>query len=344
MAQAAGIIGSGSFGTAIARLIALNNDVLVYTRSADLATQINEERRHLGYEIADNITFTADPQYLTDKCQLLFPIIPSDVFREVIRNFSPFLKPKHFIIHGTKGFDVKDQPESKWVDGNIERKDICTMSQVIKEETDVLRIGCLSGPNLASEILEGQPTATLIASKYREVIKKGQLVLASKKFHVFGSYDMLGAELAGALKNAIALGSGMLTGAGLGKNIQAMLVTRGLVEMITLGKAMGTNSIAFLGTAGIGDLIATATSEKSRNFTFGKRMAELKDFDKVREEMAELAEGIRTIQIIKVLIKHYKVHCPIMDVIYDVLLKGADLEKSLSYLMRYPYDVDVDFL
>ena len=126
-----------------------------------------------------------------------------------MKNFSPYLKPYHFLIHGTKGFDVQ-WPE----DRKITRKNVSTMSEVILQETCVSRVGCLSGPNLAAEIMAGQPTATVIGSKFQEVIDAGKKVLQSPKFHVFGSNDMLGAEVAGALKNVIALGSGILTGKG----------------------------------------------------------------------------------------------------------------------------------
>ena len=178
------------------------------------------------------------------------------------------MHPYHILIHGTKGFDITGIDENELTTKPFDRSNVHTISEVIVQESNVVRIGCLSGPNLASEIMAGQPAATVIGSKFSEVIKKGRNALDSSKFHVFGTHDILGAELAGALKNAIAIGSGILGGLGLGKNIQALLITRGLMEMVYFGKKMGANSKAFIGTAGIGDLIATATSTASRKLYF----------------------------------------------------------------------------
>ena len=195
------------------------------------------------------------------------------------------------MIHGTKGFDLTGVSEDVMADHPITRKNVHTMSEVIRQESVVVRIGCLSGPNLSAEIMEGQPTATVIASRFNEVIKLGRKVLDSQQFHVFGSHELMGAELAGALKNAIAIGSGILGGLGMGKNIQAMLITRGLMEMVYFGKAMGANSKAFIGTAGIGDLVATATSTKSRNYTFGMRMAKGESLEEISNTMPGTCRG-----------------------------------------------------
>ena len=222
--------------------------------------------------------------------------------------------------------------------------DICTMTEVIKQESSVERVGCLAGPNLAKEIMEGQPTATVIASHFDEVISMGQKSLNSKHFHVFGNYDLLGAELAGALKNVIAIGSGILQGRGLGKNIQAMLISRGLGEMIHFGKKIGAESSAFLGTAGIGDLVATATSSNSRNFTFGYRLGKGETLEEIMKTTTELAEGIRTLIITNYLAIHFNLHVPITRMLYKVVYEGYSLDRSIEFLMKYPYGVDVDFL
>ena len=335
-----GVIGSGSFGTAIANLIATNEPVLLYSRNADLVEKINKTRRHQSVDLHDNILAVNSLQEVAEKCNVLFPIVPSSSFRSMMKDLSPHLHPYHLLIHGTKGFDVKETTE----DEKISRKHIRTMSEVIQEESVVVRIGCLSGPNLAREIMDGQPTATVIASHFKEVVERGKTALNSRKFQVFGSAELLGAELAGALKNTIALGSGILGGLGMGKNIQALLITRGLNEMISFGKAMGTTPRAFVGTAGIGDLICTATSEDSRNFTFGKRMGRGETIDEIKSTMPELAEGLRTIKIAKELAEYYKLHVPITQMLYRVLYEDLKIETAIEFLMRYPYDVDVDFL
>lgn len=340
--QKVGIIGAGSFGTAIANLLAYNVDVLLYSRKADLAVQINETRQNLGIVLSDRVTATNDLQEVAESCTLLFPVVPSDSFRSMMRHLSPYLRPYHILIHGTKGLDTPDLAGVMAADKLITRKDVHTMSEVVLQESVVRRIGCLSGPNLAQEILEGLPTATVIGSNYDEVIEMGKAVLSSRVFHVFGTKDMLGAELAGALKNIIAIGSGILKGKSYGKNLQAMLITRGLIEMTRFGVAMGATHSAFFGTAGIGDLIATATSKKSRNFTFGYRLGQGESIQAIQRTMPELAEGVRTLSIAVQLAKYYKLHVPITNMLYKVVFEGFEFDRAMDFLMTYPYDVDVD--
>lgn len=339
-----GVIGAGSFGTAIANLLAYNADVLLYSRNIELVEEINSSREHLGVHLSASVQATNDLELLARECRLLFPIVPSTNFRKMMHNLGPYLRPYHMLIHGTKGFDVHGIPGGDLGHGKLQRENISTMSEVIRQESVVVRVGCLSGPNLASEIMEGQPTATLIASPFDEVIHAGKMVLDSKHFHVFGSHEILGAELAGALKNVIALGSGILKGKGLGKNLQAMLITRGLTEMVHFGKAMGASGSAFFGTAGIGDLVATATSKRSRNFTFGFRLGQGESMEDISATMPELAEGVRTLQITRQLAGYYSLRVPITEMLHRVVFEEYDIDRALEYLMTYPYDVDVDFL
>ncbi len=339
--NAVGIIGSGSFGTAIANLIAVNNPVLLFSRNKLLVEQINTSHIHLNQPLNANITATNDLAQVGASCNLIFPVVPSESFRSMMKSLSPHVGPSHILIHGTKGFDITKDLNA--VD-KLGLKDVFTMSEVILQESSVVRIGCLSGPNLSKEIMEGQPTATLVASHFSEVVKIGQRVLNSKRFHVFGSRELLGAELAGALKNAIALGSGLLGGKGLGKNIQAMLITRGLNEMVRIGEALGASSKAFIGTAGIGDLIATSTSKDSRNYTFGYNFAQGKSLEEIKSSMPELAEGVRTIKVMKCIGDTLKLRLPITRMLFEVVYNGYDFDKALEYLMQFPYNVDVDFI
>lgn len=341
-----GVIGAGSFGTAVANLLSFNTEVLIYSRQPALVETINQEHRHPDFNInlSERIRATSDLQEVAERCTLIFPIVTSEGFRPMMQSLSPYLKPYHLLIHGTKGFDLKNLREEDLRQGKITRKGVRTMSEVIREESVVVRIGCLSGPNLANEIMEGQPTATVIGSKFDEVINAGKKVLNSKHFQVFGTYEILGAELAGALKNIIAIGSGILSGLGMGKNIQALLITRGLMEMIYFGKAFGTSPKPFVGTAGIGDLVCTATSMSSRNFTFGYRLGSGESKDEILASMPETAEGVRTLKITKFLADHLKLHVPITQMLYRAVHEGYDLKLAIEYLMRYPYYVDVDFI
>jgi len=342
--QPVGVIGAGSFGTAIANLLAHNTDVLLFSRKAEKIETINRDRHHMGVDLSSRIRATSDPEEITSSCSLIFPVVPSVSFRRMMRTFGPHLRPDHILIHGTKGFDTREIEEDLIPEKGISRRDVNTISEVILQESAVIRVGCLSGPNLASEIMEGQPTATVIASRFDEVIDAGQAVLSSRYFHVFGTYEILGAELAGALKNVIALGSGILKGRGMGKNIQAMLITRGLTEMVHYGKRLGADSRAFLGTAGIGDLVATATSKNSRNYTFGYRLGQGESFQEIRDSMPELAEGVRTLRIVRFLAKSLKLRVPIIEMLYSVVFSDLEIDKAIEFLMTYPYDIDVDFM
>lgn len=339
-----GVIGAGSFGTAIANLLAYNATVYLYSRKPDIVELINTTHKNLGVGLSPKIKATSSLSELAQNCTLIFPIVPSRNFREMIQDLAPFLRPYHILIHGTKGFDVDDVTEGDLENKTLTRDMVHTMSEVILQETVVVRVGCLSGPNLAKEIMEGQPTATVIGSRFTEVINAGKAVLSSEHFHVFGTHDLMGAELAGALKNSIAIGSGILGGRGLGKNIQAMLITRGLIEMIYFGKAMGATSKAFFGTAGIGDLVATATSKNSRNYSFGLRLGLGEKVEDITASMPELAEGVRTLKITTQLAKYYNLRVPITQMLYNVVFKGFDIERAIRYLITYPYDVDVDFM
>ncbi len=336
-----GVIGAGSFGTAVSNLLAVNQPVLLFARRKEVVDQINLDHTFQGIPLSENIRAVNSLQELADECTLIFPIVPSNNFRELIKSLAPFLKPYHLLIHGTKGLDVHD-PEV--VLGSNERDRIHTMSEVILQESCVLRVGCLSGPNLSAEIFEGQPAATVIASRYTEVIKAGAKALRSRKFQVYGTKDITGAELAGALKNIIAVAAGILGGLGLGKNIWSLLITRGLIEMIHLGKAMGAEKSAFLGLAGIGDLVATASSTKSRNYSFGIRLAKGQKWEEIKKEMPELAEGVRTLKIAKDVAEYYNTRTPIIDVLYRIVYEDMDISKAINYLMTFPYTVDVDFL
>jgi glycerol-3-phosphate dehydrogenase (NAD(P)+) len=259
----------------------------------------------------------------------------------MVKDFSPFLNPGHIMIHGTKGFDLDVDINNYYT---ISRSNIKTMSEVIREDTSVVRVGCLAGPNLASEISAGKPAATVVASKFDEVIDLGQRYLRSTKFQVYGSNDIFGIELAGVLKNYIAIASGAISGMELGENAKALLITRGMAEMIYVGRALGATPEAFMGMAGIGDLIATCSSPNSRNYSVGMRLAKGEKVSDILGSMAEVAEGVRTIQIVKALSVHYQITAPIVHVMYRVMFENLSLEKGINFLMRYPAYTDAEYL
>lgn len=336
-----GVVGAGSFGLTVAQLLAISNNVLLFARDPEVIKQINESRTLLGVTLSPNINGISSYPRIAEECEVIFPVIPSEDFRSMMKDLGPLLSPRHILIHGTKGLDISRVKDINSFSGKLHREDVRTMSEVIQEESNVLRVGCLSGPNLSKEILEGQPTATVIASEYDEVVSIGIELLTSKKMFVFGSSDILGAELAGAFKNIIAIGSGFLTGKGLGKNIQGLFITRGLHEVTYFGGLLGADKSAFLGTAGIGDLIATATSTSSRNFMFGFQLGQGYSLNEIMASSDELAEGIRSLKIAYLLAKTEKIRLPIIETLYKIVYENLSFEIALDYLMRYPYSRDV---
>ncbi|MCW5908568.1 MAG: NAD(P)-dependent glycerol-3-phosphate dehydrogenase [Chitinophagales bacterium] len=338
-----GVIGAGSFGSAVSNLLAENQKVLLYERKTEVVEQMNRERKHRGYEIHPNVSVTNSIEQITSKCYLIFPVVPSQHFKEMIIDFSPYLRPDHLMIHATKGlhceFDI-DKADAK----SIKLKDIKTMSELILQETGIVRVGCLAGPNLAAEIMEKQPAATVIASRFDEVIREGQSALRSERFQIYGNRDILGIELAGVLKNYVAIASGAMSGLGYGENTKGLLITRGMAEMIYIGNALGADKKAFLGVAGIGDLIATCSSPKSRNFTVGYRIAKGDKLENILTDLGEVAEGIRTLKIGKLIVEHTGASAPLLQTIYKVLFEGLDMERAVKLMMRYYVNADAEYL
>ena len=340
-----GVVGAGSFGVAIANILAENAEVIIYVRKQESADEILNKGTSNGRTIDPKIVPTTNIKHLADTCDVIFPIVPSNNFRDMMKTIGPYLYPYHILIHGTKGLDLaipKDElnnPKSI-----MDRSCVHTMSEVISEESVVVRVGCLAGPNLSKELADKQPAATVVASQFDEVIQTGQKLLRTDRFQVYGSHDLIGVELAGVLKNIIAIASGAITGMGLGENARALLVSRGMVEMIYIGRALGGNVQAFIGLAGVGDLVATCSSPLSRNYTVGYRLAKGETLNQIMSSMEEVAEGINTIRIVKKLAEAYKMRAPITESLYRVLFEGLTVEEALNFLMKYPFNVDVDFL
>jgi glycerol-3-phosphate dehydrogenase (NAD(P)+) len=343
--KSVGVVGMGSFGTAIANILAEKSKVIAFARRAEMVDEINHHHKVDGLPINENIVGTQDPEMLCNSCDTIFFMIPSSAFQEVIRTFSPYLYPYHLILHGTKGLCL-NLPEGKKLSDMklINRENILTMSEVILKETVAIRVGCLAGPNLSRELYLGQPAATVVASKYNEVILEGQRLLRTDKFQVYGNSDIVGVELSGVLKNIIAIAAGALAGLGLGENAKGLLVSRGMVELVYLGNALGGSVKSFIGLAGIGDLVTTCNSTLSRNYTVGYRLAKGEKLSEILESMEEVAEGINTVRLIKAFVEGRGMRAPITENLYKVLFEDLKIEEALQYLMKYPFSVDVDFL
>jgi glycerol-3-phosphate dehydrogenase (NAD(P)+) len=339
-----GVVGAGSFGSAIANLLSKNTDVILYARKQETANEIANTRMLQGQALSDNITVTNDLKFVADNCEIIFPIVPSENFPALIDGLSYFIKPYHILIHGTKGLIVSKPNWELDAHARISRDDVYTMSRLITEKTLAVRVGCLAGPNLAKELSANQPAATVVASRFNEVIAEGQRLLRNDWFQVYGSNDLVGIELTGVLKNIIAIASGALSGMGYGENARSMLISRGLIEMIYLGKILGANTQAFLGLAGIGDLVATCSSKDSRNFTVGERLGKGEKLEDIMHTLEETAEGVNTIKIMVRLIIGQNVRAPITESLNKVFAGDMTIHDALRFLMKSPFSTDFDFL
>jgi len=340
-----GVVGAGNFGTVIANMLARNRRVLLYARDTKVYKHILNKRENRGYTLHKNVMPTNDMADLARQCDVIFPMVPSEHFRNMMKKLSPFLHPYHILIHGTKGFDIKlPKGETLETVKYLDRSRVKTMSEVIQEESVVVRVGCLGGPNLSRELAQRQPGATVVASHFDEVIQIGQRLLRSDRFQVYENNDLVGVEIAGVLKNIIAIASGALSGLGYGENAKGLLISRGAVEMVYLGRALGGNTKAFLGVAGIGDLVTTCNSPMSRNFTVGYRLAKGEVLKDILDDMQEIAEGVNTVRIAKKCADHYKIRALITHTVYKVLFEDMTVQEALQYLMRNPLNVDIDFL
>lgn len=340
-----GVIGAGSFGMAVANLLCQNRKVLIYTRSDSLGNALRQGTLYKEWELHPNMEATNSLKEIAERCYLIFPVIPSANFRALMREFSPFLRPDHILIHGIKGLEVS-LPKGKTIAEMpiLTRNQVKTMSEVIQEESIVKRIGCIAGPNLSKEIKAGHPSATVIASRFEEVLETGIEVLRSDNFRVHSSADLLGIELCGVLKNIMAIASGMVSGLGFGENTRAMLIARGLAEMALFGKKIGATPQAFLGLAGVGDLVATCNSPLSRNYTVGKRLAEGESLSAIISSMNEVAEGVKTVQIANKLAGHYRMPAFITQKLYQVLFEEKPVIQGMQELMNISFTEDVEFI
>ncbi len=337
-----GVVGAGSFGIAVANLLAQNAAVLLYVRKK---ATVQQKLVSTGSRLHPNVGLSYDLEELAKRCKVIFPVVPAEGFREMMQQLAPWLRTHHILIHGTKGLDVRwPHPPLAGSRTPLTRERVKTMSEVIQETSVVHQIGCLAGPNLARELAQGQPAATVVASPTEAVITQGRQLLRSDRFQVYSSTDLLGVELCGVLKNIIAIGAGCLSGLGYGENARGLLISRGIVEMISLGSAMGASVRSFLGLAGIGDLVATCTSKLSRNYIVGCQLAQGTKTTQFVPNKGETAEGIRTLQAISSLVEYYQIHAPITETIYQMLFEGLDAREAVHTLMQCPSGTDVEFI
>ncbi len=327
-----GVLGGGSWGTAIAHLLALQErPTLMWLRDEEVAESIAKNRenpRYLpGLELAAGIETTQSLEAVAQCCELIFLVVPTKVMRPVVRRLGDHLEADHLLVTCSKGLEH----------GTAKR-----MSEVIREETCCLRVGALSGPNLAKEILQGDPSATVIASRYESVVSRVTSALMGPSFRVYGNSDVLGVELGGALKNVIAIAAGVAAGLDFGDNTKAMLITRGLAEIRRFGVRLGADPNTFAGLAGVGDLMVTCASPLSRNHQVGRRLAAGQSLDQIADEMNQVAEGLNTAVVLRQLSDELEVHMPIARAVYALAYEGRAPQEVLAELMAISASYEVD--
>ncbi|HEY2492881.1 MAG TPA: NAD(P)H-dependent glycerol-3-phosphate dehydrogenase [Paenibacillus sp.] len=319
------VLVAGSWGTALASVLAANHrEVALWSHNLEQVQEINTKHTNARYlpniELAHNIKATNSMKEAVDGSSAVVIVAPSSVMRGVCHELSSFWNKDLLCIHATKGF---------------ESATLNRMSTVISEELgcDEGDIVVLSGPSHAEEVIRQCPTTVVVASLNKERAEAAQDLFMNSYFRVYTNRDMVGVELAGALKNIIALGAGMSDGLGFGDNAKAALLTRGLAEISRIGVELGANPLTFSGLAGIGDLVVTATSQHSRNWRAGSLMGQGNKLDDVLESMGMVVEGIRTTEAAHALAIKHNVQMPITDQIYSVLFKACDPRVAVETLM-----------
>lgn len=326
------VLGGGSFGTAIANIIAANgHHTYLWMRDTARANKCQRERENPeylpGYALHENLSVTSDLADCVSKSDVIAISVPSHSFREVTRLAAPHLRENSIVLSTTKG---------------IEPETFCLMSQILEQELQNVRIGVLSGPNFAKEIIANHYTGSVVASDDPGVCECVQKVFSSDTFRIYSNSDRFGVELGGTLKNIYAIVTGLATALGCGQNTIAMLLTRSLAEMGRFARQLGANSMTFLGLAGVGDLFLTCTSDLSRNYRVGYAIGKGKSLDEVLAEIGQVAEGVNTLSLVKKKADELGVYMPLVQGLYAVLYEGRDIITVVQGLMTGEMTSDVD--
>ena len=327
------VLGGGSFGTAIANLLAENGQrVLHWMRDPEQAEAIRKNRenpRYLkGVRIHEGVEPITELKCTLERCQMIFVALPSSALRQALQPVAGHLSGK-LLISTTKG---------------IEANSFLLMSQILEDIAPDARIGVLSGPNLAREVADSALTASVVASEDEDLCRQVQAALHGRTFRVYASADRFGVELGGALKNVYAIIAGMAAAMGMGENTKSMLITRALAEMTRFAVKLGANPMTFLGLAGVGDLIVTCSSAKSRNYQVGFALGEGLSLEEAVERLGEVAEGVNTIKVLKAKAEELQVYMPLVAGLHAILFEGRTLDQVIGALMSGEPKTDVDFI
>jgi len=329
------VLGGGSFGTVLANIAASNgNNVALWVRDSEQALRINSEGANSTYhpelQLSPNIEASENLEDVVRGSDIVLIATPSIIFENIVQRITPMVESKACIISCTKG--IKLNP-------------FRSMSDIISMNigTNTNSIGVLSGPNLAREIAENKVAGTVIASTNDDLILAVKNALSSESFKVYSSNDIQGVELAGALKNIYAIICGMADSLEVGENAVGLILTRSMAEMSRFAVAKGANPITFLGLAGMGDLVATCTSNLSRNFQLGSHLGLGLTLENAKEKVGQVAEGVRTLEVIKEESTSLNINMPLVDSLHDIIYKGASAKILIDDLVNNPHEVDVEF-
>ncbi len=319
------VMGGGSWGTAFAMVLAdAGNDVALWAREDEVAQAISQQhenpRYHPGISLPETISASTDPVATLAGAEVIVLAVPSQTLRDNLAAWGASIEPGAAVVSLMKGIEL----------GTSLR-----MTEVVAQAAGVAqeRLAVVSGPNLAREIAQRQPAATTVACADEALARALADSCTTAYFRPYWATDVLGTELGGAVKNVIALATGMIVGLGLGENAQASLITRGLAEMTRLGVALGANPLTFLGLAGIGDLVATCSSPLSRNRSFGVLLGEGRTTEEASALSTQTCEGVKSCQPVLALANQHAVDMPITEQVVEVVHRDAALPEVVNRLM-----------
>lgn len=317
------VIGAGSWGTAIAKLLCTNgHKVTLWSYREEEVRSLIEKRENLsklpGVKLPEEIIFTADLEAAVRDKEMCVMAVPSTTVRSTAKKMAPYAKPGQIVVNLAKG---------------IEESTLMILTDIIEQEIPGVQATVLSGPSHAEEVGREIPTTAVAGAKKKETAEFMQNIFMNQRFRVYTSPDMLGIELGGALKNVIALAAGVADGLGCGDNTKAALITRGIAEMSRLGVAMGGHIETFNGLAGIGDLIVTCASRHSRNRKAGFLIGQGKSMQEAMDEVKMVVEGVYSAKAAMKLAKKYQVDMPIVEEVNQVLFEGKSAREAMGELM-----------
>ncbi|MCG7267465.1 NAD(P)H-dependent glycerol-3-phosphate dehydrogenase [Corynebacterium sp. ACRQJ] len=320
------VMGAGSWGTTVAKVFAdAGNEVRLWARRAEVAEDVRDNHRNSAYlgdiELPAAMTGTTDPAEALNGAEIVVLGVPSQSLRENLQNWKDLIGPDASLVSLAKG---------------IEHSSGLRMSQLISEVAEVPseRVAVLTGPNLAREVAQGQPAATVVACTDMDRAKLIQAAVAAPYFRPYTNTDVIGCEIAGTCKNVIALAAGIAAGMGFGDNTAATVITRGLAETTRLALKVGADARTLSGLAGMGDLVATCTSTLSRNRRFGEHLGKGETLEQAAASTkGQVAEGVVSSQSVQELAEKVGVEMPITDAVVGVCHEGADVQQVMMGLL-----------